>query len=292
MRLLALASILFLSLGLQQQHKKTQATQPPAQQEQRGTQDSPFVVKVLPTPKSAQDTGVEAQDREKKAVSDRNLVKATWVLAGIGILQFFVFGFQAFMLKRTVEGGVEQSKAMERHIGEAARSADNMGVIANTIKDGNKAIIRAYLTVQVGRGIYQQKRGPGQTDLKFEAKPMLLNTGMTPARRVRCRIASDVLPNPIPDDFQYPIPPEAKQGDGFLGAHQGAEMSSVLDRMVPDGDVTHIKEGFGMSFCVWGMVTYEDIFGKAHTTKFAQQLLWLPDGNVFGFFVPGQNDSD
>jgi hypothetical protein len=100
-----------------------------------------------------------------------------------------VFGYQAYKLKQTAESAGKESKAMERHIGEAARSANAMEQIANTIKTGNRAILRAYLTVTIGTALYQERRGPGLADLKFEGGANLLNTGNTPARNVRIRIA-------------------------------------------------------------------------------------------------------
>jgi hypothetical protein len=50
------------------------------QQEQRGTQDSPFVVKVLSNPKNVQETQQEVDHRKEKAANERNLVIATYSL--------------------------------------------------------------------------------------------------------------------------------------------------------------------------------------------------------------------
>jgi hypothetical protein len=55
------------------------------------------------------------------------------VIALIGLLQLGVFGYQAYKLKQTVESSGEEAKAMERHIGEASRSATAMETIAKTI---------------------------------------------------------------------------------------------------------------------------------------------------------------
>jgi len=43
---------------------------------------------------------------------------------------------------------------------------------------------------------------------------------------------------------------------------------------------------------VWGFITYEDVFGESHTTKFCHRLTWLPAGNVYGYYIPGRNDAD
>jgi hypothetical protein len=251
-------------------------------------------IKVLPTPKSAQETEEEAQDRKEKAAHDRNLVNATWVLAGIGVLQLIVFGAQAVMLKQTVEASVEQSDSMDRHIGEAARAASAMEQIAATIDKGNRAIMRAYISVTIGNALYQERRGPGQSDLKFEARPNIVNTGGTPARNVRIKSKADILPMPIPDDFAYPLPddPAKPSFGGVLGAHQTNIIFGGIEDFVPDDEVASIKQGTNKALCIWGAVTYEDIFGDSHTAKFGQIITWLPNNNIFVYFITGQNDSD
>src|SRR5580658_4395213 len=175
----------FLSLNSQQQpQSKSQQPQQTATTDQRGTQESPIVVKVLPATKTPEEAAEEKKDRDAKKANDGNLVILTGVLAFVGFCQLLVYGYQAKKLRETVESAGEQAEAMERHIGQAARSADAMERIATTIQVGNRAIIRAYLTVVIGSAVYQERR-IGQGDLKFEAKPNLVNTGNTPARKVR-----------------------------------------------------------------------------------------------------------
>jgi hypothetical protein len=209
------------------------------------------------------------------------------------VLQLIVFGLQAAMLKRTVQSGTEQSAAMDRHIGETTRSANAMETIANTIEDGNQMIMRAYVIVTIGTAIFQERR-VGQSDLKFEGKATVQNTGNTPARKVRMYKQAAILPFPIPPDFTYPIPQDNAEDLTYatVGAHQSYLVSSIVPDFVPDGEVAAIKEGTKKVLCMWGLIKYEDIFGKPHTTKFAQWLTWLPNQTVFGYYVPGQNESD
>jgi len=202
-----------------------------------------------------------------------------------------VLAIQTHFLKKTVESAAEQSVAMERHIEEAARSATAMETISTAIQSGNKAVMRAYLTVVVGTAIHQERR-EGQSDLKFEAKPNLVNTGNTPARKVRIRRTAEILPFPPPENFEFPVPDDPDEGDATVGAHLTYILSAMAKDFVPDNEVQAIKEGNGKCLHVWGLVTYEDIFGDPHTTKFAQRLFWLPNNVVFGIFVPGQNDAD
>lgn len=262
--------------------------------DQRGAEQVPLVVRTVPTVKMIQvETDQDAADHRKKTANDRHIVELTGILAAIAFLQLLVYTYQAKKLRETVESAGKQSEAMERHIDEAARSATAMETIANTIEAGNQAVMRAYLTVTVGTAIYQERRGPGQTDLKFEGRGNLVNTGNTPAREVRIRTAAEILPIPIPKDFQFSIPDENEtKNAGVVGAHQTYTVAATVKDFVPDSEVPMIKEGSRKALCIWGLITYADIFGVTHQTKFAQWLTWYPNGTVFGYYLPGQNDVD
>jgi hypothetical protein len=274
--------------------QQSTASQQPANSDQRGTEQSPIIVKTLEPTKSQAEVEQEAKDRQQKTANDGWIVILTGILAVVAIGQLGVYLYQAIKLRETVKAAGEQSQAMERHIGEAARSATAMETIANTIEDGNQLIMRAYVIVTIGTAIYQQRR-IGQSDLKFEGKATVLNTGNTPARKVRMYKQAAIIPFPAPDDFTYPIPEDDNAGDSTyatIGAHQSYIVSSIVPDFVPDGEVSSIKEGAGKVLCMWGLIRYEDIFGKVHTTKFAHWLTWLPNQTVFGYYVPDQNESD
>jgi hypothetical protein len=274
----------------QQQHPAS--AQDPATADQRGSEQSPLVVKTLPAVKTQAETDQETDDRKQKSANDRRIVVFTGILAVVAIFQLFVYGYQAKKLRETVKSAGEQAEAMERHIGEAARSANAMENIASAIQVGNQAVMRAYLAVVVGHAIYQERR-VGQSDLKFEGKPNLVNTGNTHARNVRIRTNAAILPMPPPQNFDYPLPAEVTESLGAsVGAHQTYILSCMVKDFVPDSDVALIKEGASKALVAWGLITYEDIFGNTHNTRFGQWLTWFPDGKVFGYYIPGQNDAD
>jgi len=301
MRLLSLLTLLiFLQQpgpGSRKVSKPEQQQSPSSQQtaatDQRGTEQSPLVVKTIPPLKTQEEATQEAKDRNDKSANDRHVVWLTGALVLIGFLQFLVYAYQAKKLRETVESSGEQAEAMERHIGEASRSADAMEEIAKTIESGNKAIIRAYLTVVVGDiHIFQERRGPGQEDLRFETRPSLVNNGNTPARDVTIRIAADILKIPIPQEFGFPLPENVIKNAGIVGPRQVSILAGTVDRFIPDGEIGITKEGATQALCVWGLITYKDIFGDQHQTKFGQWITWNPNGKVVGYYVAGQNDVD
>ncbi len=195
---------------------------------------------------------------------------------------------------------VEQSKSMEQSVAEATRLASAMDAVAKEIAVSARAAtesvvalrertaqqMRAYLAVVVGAAIYQE-RGKG---LKFEGKPLLINTGHTPANNVSYRASAAILPVPMPDDFSFPLSGKVT-GAAMLGPQQSANLSAVVNDFCDDTEVEAIKACNGRALYVWGIVTYEDIFGENRQTRFCQCLTWLNDGKVFGFYTPGHNDA-
>jgi hypothetical protein len=128
--------------------EKTHTTQQPAAANQRGTEDSPVFVKVVPTPKTKEEADRDTKEQENKTTNDRALVNftgklvvATFVLAGIGALQLVVFGYQAIMLKESVDTARESSEAYMR--GERARVLMHKfdGYILTPANEGEKGPI-------------------------------------------------------------------------------------------------------------------------------------------------------
>jgi hypothetical protein len=142
--------------------QKTTTTPRQTGEDQRGTDESPVTVKVLPTPKNHEEADTNRNERAKKQEADLWLVRLTGILALVGTLQLIVFGIQARRLRQTIE----------------------------TMKDTAETQLRAYITVTVAEirgfsiGFHPQGhvavRNSGQTpgydvwsfsDMKFGAFP-------------------------------------------------------------------------------------------------------------------------
>jgi hypothetical protein len=113
--------------------------------------------------------------------------------------------------------------------------------------------------------------------LRFEASPILVNRGATPARNLKFRISARVLPSELPADFKFPLPKRA-QGSNILGPHQDGSMMAVVPDRIPPEDVEGVKAGSPSALYVWGTLSYEDVFGKLHRATFAQRLFWAQSG--------------
>lgn len=128
---------------------------------------------------------------------------------------------------KLISENIAQSKSMEKSVAEAARLAGAMERVAGDIAVSSKAAVdsvaalrertaqqmRAYVTVNIGSAVYQER----SKGLRFEGKPLLINTGHTPAKNVSFRASAAILEAPLADDFTFPITTEI-QSTATLGA--------------------------------------------------------------------------
>jgi len=159
--------------------------------------------------------------------------------------------------------------------------------------DVAKRELRAYLAVVIGSAIYQERRADSKGgDLKFECRPLLVNTGKTPARKITFKARAAVMGVPLPKGINLPDAPDEDEGGSILGPQQNANMFAIVDGFCADKEVESIKHGVGdKGLYVWGRVTYEDAFGEEHFTQFCQRIYWDLKDNVRGHYIPGRNDA-
>jgi hypothetical protein len=266
-------------------------------------------VSFIPTNKLNKDCG--NQSGQTACIHQRPSEESFWikattdpVAAFTGLLVVATVGlwfFTALMWKATKRAvddasanSARQGREMQSSIAEAARAAsamegvaESMGVNATQIVESvnlsrgiakhqemfGKAQMRAYISVLIGGARYQQGA------LKFEASPMIVNNGATPARNLRYRIRAKILSVPLPDDFRFSLPSHAEnRSNNILGPQQNGSMVSVVEDYVDSNDVASIKLGITRGLYVWGTLSYEDIFGDLHRCTFAQQLYWEQSG--------------
>jgi hypothetical protein len=262
----------------------------------RGTDSSPIVVKVLPTPKTDAETAQEKQDHQDQSAANWWMVKLTGAIMVIGLIQSFVFALQARRLRQTIlkmeEIGRGQTDDMRASIGEATRAATAMEGIATSlvssvqsaresvgitreIADRQKTIMelggRAYLSAGFNASIYQD------ANHVFEATAFLANRGSTPAYDVTFRASVDILPFPIPKDFEFPLPDEtAGPSVSLIAPGLIKTFTRPLSRRVPDDEVDAIKQGGPpQCFVMWGIVNYRDAFKEPRYVKFAFKMFWI-----------------
>lgn len=88
--------------------QQSEVSQEPARTDQRGTEQSPLVVKTLVPPKTQAQADQDNEDRKEKSANDRHIAELTAALVFIAFLQFLVYAYQAKKFRETVESAGEQ----------------------------------------------------------------------------------------------------------------------------------------------------------------------------------------
>ena len=98
---------------------------------------------------------------------------------------------------------------------------------------------------------------------------------------------------PLPKETNLPDAPDEGVGGSILGSQQNANMFAFVDGFCADNEVNDIKYRVGAKgLYAWGRVTYEDVFGVNHATRFCQLIYWDLLDKVQGLYIPGRNDAD
>lgn len=197
-------------------------------------------------------------------------------------------------LKLTTDNSTAQSSDMQHSIAEAVRAATAMENVAQgidlsvratqasvaTLRERTAMQMRAYISVLISNGVYQER----DKNLKFEVRPTVINTGQTPAHKLTYWASARILPNPLPEDFDFPEGEDSVRSGFVLGPHQSIIINAAVPDFVADTEVDEIKIGRNRRVWVWGVVFYEDVFGEPRKTKFCNNLHWLkgPQGEVVG----------
>lgn len=204
---------------------------------------------------------------------DDPIAAFTGVLA-VATTLLFIFTYKlwrvTYDLSRDAKAtGENQAGKMQESIAESARAATAMQDVAKSMAVN----VRATISVLIGGARYQDGA------LRFEASPIILNTGQTPAHNLQFRVRAAILPFPLPDDFKFPLPAKTK-GYNILGPGRDGSMLAVVADRVDDDKVEITKRGLDRSLYVWGTLSYRDVFGRLHRCTFAQQIYWTPTGEV------------
>ncbi len=252
-----------------------------------GTNSRPFIVERSVATRAQE----LAAERERESV-ERWTTGATVLLAIFTALLWVaniwlvlesrrVSRRQAQDTRDTINVGRESAAAMQQ-VAEATRNN------AALVQDMMQKQMRAYLNVDLGTAIYQDDRNI------FEAKPLITNFGLTPARNVRFRIHADVLDGTA-TDFRVPPVGELLTGDATMSPRQTRSISGYIGRRLPDAEVEEVKSGLKRRLHGWGRIAYEDVFGKQHDTLFCVSYYFFEDQQgqmrVDGSFPPTHNSS-
>jgi hypothetical protein len=223
-----------------------------------------------------------AADDQEVIKLDRWLIFIGVTQAIIFVFQLFVFGYQAWKLDQTVKAVAQQSSDMERSINQATRAADATEKFAAstaiaskaatesvaTTKDTMTRLLRAYLCINFGSAAFQK----AETNFKFEVRLQLINAGQTPGYKVSYKAHADVLPFPLPPDFDFSLPDIPTPSQSTLGHGQSLILTGIVDRIYSEQEVAEIRSGLKRLY-MFGTAIYEDVYHVSRYTNFCLSVL-------------------
>lgn len=252
MRIALVVTILLLLCGVgvcaESQRKDKDEIKPAEAQQmtgnkQRGTEEAPVVVKIIPPKIDKIDSDADAKEKEEKKTLDSWLVFFTGCLAAIGLMQLIVFGLQARRLRQTVEATKEAADA-------AKKSAD-----------------AAELTAQAALGVELPRFVVTSMKLIWNGTEPHISITLTNHGRTEAVVTGECLIYrkepalaPIP---RYPI---SSQKRIDFGKTIKTGESHIIRESIPSNDICANSD----SPIIWGYgyIKYRDFLGKIHTSGF------------------------
>jgi hypothetical protein len=234
------------SWGQSKQPPKIQ-TQPATQQaapDQRGTENSPIVVKVLPTQENEERAKADAKEHDEKRKLDRDTLWLSAATVTIIFFQLLIFGAQAYFLWGTLRATATAAKA-------AIIAAEHI-----------PRVERAYLFVGPSQADEMWKQDEtGQAHHRITSVGLIFeNQGKTPAliRRVYGQFSEAMPTEDIP--------------------HYEGGVIVMFDNAIPGGSKQTRERMFESGILgpqyFFGFVEYDDIFReKLKISRFCVHLL-------------------
>jgi hypothetical protein len=144
-------------------------------------------------------------------------------------------------------------------------------VVLAQVRDGRRSSerqLRAYVTSAIGTAIRQW----AAKGLRFEFRPILLNTGQTPAYDVHIVSAIRLLSfrEAATYDFRLPNVPGSIS---TLGPRQDRFTQVIFDRVLSRAELQQYLSGQRQLF-VFGTITYRDAFRKWRYTNYCYSIAW------------------
>ena len=271
------------------------------QTDKRGSIEVPLVVETHARPKSDKEAAEERKATDRKEFIDRWTLRLAGIGAGFTGLLVLVGGGGVWAALLTLKAIERQADLMERQateardsatqqmrdvqasIAEATRSSKAMEGIAESMASNVESVrksvgisreiadmqklatelqSRAYLSVFFDESIYQD------ANHVFGAQAIIRNHGNTPAYDVTFKAVAQIVPVPLPEDFEFLLPQSSAAASVSLMAPGTTKLiRRDVSSRVPDDHVDTIKRG-GPPQCLamWGEVTYMDAFRQARYT--------------------------
>jgi len=261
-----------------------------------GTEQSPLVVRVLPTPKTADEAEIETKERDARATAEQGLATytgylwlATCALAFVAVVQAGLFVWQLVLLNRSVRDAKTAANAANASA-EAAKlqayAAQQMLVLAQRPKLRVRNVVVKYPVPTYRQPFKLFEPGQPVSDQFY-----IVNTGGTVARIAEgdCRVywTKQDLPmeRPYEGNVIETMIPRVKleAGESLPITFQSRQA------MGPEGDDIRTSAA-GWRLYVMGWIQYTDDLNNQRRTAFCREYRSVHTGTRGRFFPVADPD--
>jgi hypothetical protein len=117
---------------------------------------------------------------------------------------------------------------------------------------------------------------------KWMFSPCWVNAGDTPTKNLTISIGSAVFPDEIPTD--HPLRYDNVKDIPMVIGPKGAAVVGAF--AIPYDTIKPLQDSQSDNLYIWGKARYDDIFGKAHRTRFCVKMLFLTQQIVGEHNIP------
>lgn len=251
---------------MREKQPETAVTQEKTNEDQRGTEQSPLIVKVAPTPKTDDERAEETKERDRIANADRKkeefdakVVEYTGELAFFTKSLFFATGALVFATLGLCVAAFRQSRDMKSSIAVADKAAN----AAKASADAVVTQLRAYASVTAARVQGFEQRGPLRLQIRIS------NRGQTPAYELTHEHGFTRGEASISRFKGELWPPERNVPLSKTTLAPGISHDAVIDIPTPLRPEVKaaIRDGTHGLFA-YGEIRYIDAFGNPHVSTY------------------------
>jgi hypothetical protein len=242
--------------------KYSPAQQQKPEPDKRGTEQMPFVVKAIPTPKSQAETEQDRKEHKEKTSQGWWIIWLTAVVAVATFLQA-IFLFKSFRETRKAANAAKDSA-------DALPMLERAYIFVNKVRS-NTIIMPTPDEYYYGASRIRLNKN------SFEV--VIENYGKTPAIVKRIEAVANVFSGAIPHivGIQYPNMPEITR---IIASQKGHSFNFDFD--IEDNQTLEKISSLERKLVCIGCIQYEDIFGNPHETGFC--WWYEPDTEDFCFY--------
>ncbi len=242
-----------------------QSAQPPAS-DQRGTEQVPLAVKILPAQDAKEKADKEDHERQEKGKVDEKLAFETQRIADYTdrLALFTIFLFCVAVLQaglflwqlRYMRQGMRDTEVAAKAARDSAEATKESVALA---KDTAQRQLRAYISVEI-RG-FQFDRDPNLA-LVCKANFEIRNDGQTPAYDVRTNVDFRIAAQPLLSDFTRPND-NILRFENSISPNRTQEASGTKAFSIEKQKLLP-----GQKLYFLGLILYKDAFGIERETWF------------------------